>query len=102
MKRVQLAIDLIKEKTGKDGKSTLSKKKLGELLFTRYPTVFTNAEDGRRTIRDATGANGKLKRKELKTVTEWKGLSLPEPEKNDYSKFLIKEKRIGILSDIHF
>jgi predicted phosphodiesterase len=35
-------------------------------------------------------------------MVEWNGFNLPEPEKNDYSKVLISEKRIGILSDIHF
>ena len=102
MKKQQLAIDLIKEKTGKDGKCTLSKKKLSEILYYKYPTEFKSAESARTVLRAATGATGERDRKRLKTVTEWKGLALPEPEKNDYSKFLIKEKRIGILSDIHF
>jgi predicted phosphodiesterase len=102
MNKYQLAIELIKEKSAKDGKCTLSKKKLGEILHERHRSLFTNAEDGRRTVREATGASGNAKRKEIKTRIEWKGLSLPEPEKNDYSKFVIRESRIGILSDIHF
>jgi predicted phosphodiesterase len=102
MNKTQLAIDLIKEKTGPDGKCTLSKKKLGEILNQRYPSEFPTPELGRSFIRSATGTNGEFKRKYNKLRIEWKGLSLPEPEKNDYSKFLIKEKRIGILSDIHF
>ena len=103
MKKQQLAIDLIKERTDpKTGKCTLSKKKLGEVLCIKYPTEFKTPEQARRVVRAATGASGSHDRKKMKTVTEWKGLSLPEPEKNDYSKFLIKEKRIGILSDIHF
>jgi hypothetical protein len=101
MNRRQLAVEVIKEKT-KDGKSTLSKKKLGEILFARYPTAFKHAEDGRRVIREVTDSAGKEYRRTAKTKTEWKGLSLPEPEKNDYSKFVIRESRIGILSDIHF
>lgn len=102
MKKLQLAADLIKEYTTKDGTCSLSKKKLGEILHHRYPSEFKSPENGRENIRTVTGSHGKELRKDIKTRIEWKGLSLPEPEKNDYSKFLIKEKRIGILSDIHF
>lgn len=103
MKNLELAVKLIKEKTDpKTGKCTLSKKKLGEILKERYPANFKTAETGRTAIRDATGSHGALKRKAVKIKTEWKGLSLPEPEKNDYSKYIIKEQRIGVLSDIHF
>lgn len=97
-----MAIDLIKEKSDADGRCTMSKRKLGELLCIRYPASFKDAEDGRVYVRMATGSHGEVDRKKIKIRTEWKGLALPEPEKNDYSKFLIKEKRIGILSDIHF
>lgn len=102
MRKLQLAVDLIKEKTGKDGKCTVSKSMLAKILHTKYPTEFASDEQARTIIRKATGSHGKYSRKQIKTRTEWKGLSLPEPEKNDYSKFLIREKRIGILSDIHF
>lgn len=103
MKKLDLAVELIKEKTDKkSGKCTLSKKKLGEILHKRYPSAFTSSENARLTVRTATGASGKEKRNKVKIRTEWKGLSLPEPEKNDYSKFLIRESRIGVLSDIHF
>lgn len=102
MNKRQLAVEIIKEYTTKDGCS-LSKKKLGELLHYRYPTEFTSNESGRRSIREVTDSSGKHHRKyQGRIKTEWKGLSLPEPEKNDYSKFVIREKRIGILSDIHF
>ena len=97
----QLAVNLIKEKSNEAGKCQLSKKKLGEILHTRYPTVFTSYERGRETIREVTGAHGVYHRKAAKIVTEWKGLSLPEPEKNDYSKFIIKEERILTLTDTH-
>jgi hypothetical protein len=102
MTNLQLAKELIEEKTGPDGKCTLSKKKLGEILFKKYPSNFKSAEDGRRTIRTLTGANGEVHRKQKGLRMEWKGLSLPDPEKNDYSKVLISGKRIVILSDIHF
>lgn len=102
MTKQQIAIDLIKEKTGKDGKCTLSKSMLAKLLVDKYPTEFYSFEQARKIVRNVTGAGGIKNRKRLKITTEWKGLSLPEPEKNDYSKFIIKEKRIGILSDIHF
>jgi hypothetical protein len=101
MTGLQLAKDLIKEKTVK-GKCTLSKKKLGELLHTKYPTIFKDAEAGRGAIRTVTGASGGPLRKNIATRIEWPGLQLPEPEKNDYSKFVVREERIAAQSDIHF
>jgi predicted phosphodiesterase len=101
MKRVQLAKQLIEEKSI-DGICTLSKKKLGEILHQRYPDLFTDAENGRQVIRAITGASGTRKREKIKTRIEWNGFNLPEQEKNDYSKVILNEKRIGILSDIHF
>jgi predicted phosphodiesterase len=101
MTALELAKQLIKEKT-KNGVCMLSKKKLGELLRHRYPTVFKSAEAGRDAVRRVTGSHGVQNRKVIKTRIEWLGLQLPEPEKNDYSKFNVKEERIGILSDIHF
>src|SRR5687768_2039900 len=77
MTKAQLAVDLIKEKSGKDGKCTLSKKALGKILHQRYPADFQTPERGRKTILDVTGANGDLARKEKKIRIEWKGLSLP-------------------------
>jgi predicted phosphodiesterase len=102
MTNLELAKSLIKEKSDKSGKCSLSKKKLGELLAQRYPGNFKNGESARTAIRQVTGATGDLQRKDVKTRIEWKGLTLPEPEKNDYSKFVIRESRIAILSDIHF
>jgi predicted phosphodiesterase len=102
MKKLQLAVDLIKEHTKKDGTSTHSKKKLGELLCYKYPSEFPTDESGRTAIRKATGSQGEVNRKKIKSRTEWKGLSLPEPEKNDYSKFILNEERSVIFSDIHF
>ena len=64
MTKAQLAVDLIKEKSGKDGKCTLSKKALGKILHQRYPADFQTPERGRKTILDVTGANGDLARKE--------------------------------------
>jgi predicted phosphodiesterase len=102
MNKLQLAKELIESKLDKYGKCTVSKKKLGEILHKNFPTLYKNAEDGRLAIRRATGAHGDHDRKKLKIRVEWKGLSLPEPEQNDFSKYVIKESRIAILSDIHF
>jgi predicted phosphodiesterase len=101
MTKLQLAKEFIESKS-KGGKCTLSKKKLAELLFHKYPSEFTSGEHARSVVRRLTGSSGDESRKDIKTRLEWKQLDLPEPEKNDYSKFVIKEKRIAILSDIHF
>ena len=101
MTNLQLAKQLMEEYTI-DGKCVLSKKKLGELLHFRYPSNFKNGDAGRSSVRQLTGSKGDMERKAIKTRAEWKGFQLPDPEANDYSKFILKEKRIGILSDIHF
>src|SRR5689334_22599151 len=100
-RKLQLAIDLIKEKTV-DGICTLSKKKLGQVLNQRYPADFPTNESARYLVRQATSSAGNYNREITRTKIEWNGFKLPEPEKNDYSKVVIREKRIGILSDIHF
>lgn len=102
MKKAELAVELIKDKTGPDGKCTFSKKKLGAILHQRHPSLFPTEEDGRLVVRQVTGSHGDRDRKSLKIRIEWKGLSLPEPEKNDYSKFVIRQERIALLQDIHF
>lgn len=98
--KTKLVSDFVKKHNGK-----LSKKKLSELIHHKYPDLFKNPDAARTIIRILTDSRGdKTKRsnwvkEEYKVV--WKGLSLPKPEKNDYSKVIVKEKRIGILSDIH-
>jgi predicted phosphodiesterase len=96
----EIAKAIIEEHTV-DGFCTLSKKKLGELLHHRHPDLFESPERGRLTIRTVTGAQGDIKRKQTQARAEWNGFKLPEQEKNDYSKVIIDEKKIGILSDIH-
>jgi predicted phosphodiesterase len=96
MTKAELACELIKEKNGK-----LSKSKIADILVSRYPTEFSNKEQARLVVRRVTNSQGEHNRKATKIKTEWK-LDLPEPERNDYSKFVIREKRIAILSDIHF
>jgi hypothetical protein len=78
----------------------LSKKKLGELLYKENPLLFADAEDGRKNIRNVTGANGKHITKYCKQSDKYHGV-LPQGEKNDFSPFILTGKRIGILSDIH-
>jgi predicted phosphodiesterase len=103
IKKSELANKIIKEFT-KNGVSVYSKKKLGEILYQRYPDLFKNPEDGREKIRYVTGSAGNLKRNVLAkdSKSEWNGFNIPKPEKNDYSKVVVNQKRIGILSDIHF
>jgi hypothetical protein len=102
MTKQQIAKETIEEHTN-DGICSLSKRKLGELLHHRHPEMFQSAENGRITIRAITDALGdKVRKKNLKSRTEWGGFKLPEQEKNDFTKFVINDKRIGILSDIHF
>lgn len=101
MTNTELAVDLIKEKTV-NGTCHLSKKKLGEILHFRYPSIFKDAEAGRLFIRYVTGNQGKRSRSENSKKMAWNGFNLPSQEKNDFIKFKVTAKRVGILSDIHF
>lgn len=96
--KLEITRNIIKEFTTDQG-IEYSKKKLGQILFSRHPDLFKDAEDARINIRRVTGAVGKRK-KNYKQV-EWK-MVLPEPEKEDYTKVQVDQKRIAILSDIHF
>jgi predicted phosphodiesterase len=99
----ELVSKFVKKNLNKDGTSKYSKKKLGELLHSAHPDLFTSAEDARKRVGKVTG--WKLQRdsnvrKDL--IVKWNGFNIPKAEKNDYSKVIVNEKRIGILSDIHF
>ena len=76
---------------------TLSKKKLGELLYHRHPDLIKNAEHGRRTIRGLTKSAGKGS-----YIKDLSGLlKLPEPEENDFKPINLKSKLTTLLCDIH-
>jgi len=104
MNKAQLTSTLIKEFLDKNGISKYSKKKLSEIFYNRHPDIYKNPEDARRCIGELTGSVGKktTARTSPENMIKWNGFKLPEPEANDYSKVIVNEKRIGILSDIHF
>jgi len=98
--KTEIVSKIIKENTV-GGVCKYSKKKLSEIIHNRHPDLFSSPDMARTTIRSITGSLGnKIAKKELRV--EWNGFKLPEPEKNNYSKVHVNEKRIGILSDIHF
>jgi predicted phosphodiesterase len=77
----------------------LSKHKLAELLLKENSLLFRDKEDARKSVRNVTGAGGKIS-KEMIQSDKYKGV-LPQGEKNDFSPFVLKGKRIGIISDVH-
>ena len=77
----------------------LSKRELAKLLYKENPILFKDYEAARFAIRAVTGAVGNRKWK-YEQSDKYIG-RLPEGEKNDFSPFVLKGKRIGILSDIH-
>lgn len=99
--RDQISKKIIEEFTV-NGICKYSKKKLGEILNKRHPDLFKTADNGRDYIRRVTSAHGNQMRKEIKTKIEWNGFQLPEPEKDDFTKVIVNQKRIAVLSDIHF
>lgn len=98
--KAELVRKTIKEFTTDQGVK-YSKKKLSEIIYKRHPDLFTSAEHARNIVKKVTGSGGERANKEYKQI-EWKGLILPEPEKEDYTKVQVDQKRIAILSDIHF
>ena len=101
MKKSELVKEEIQKFQNEDGTFSLSKKKLAEIIYQKYPSEFVNVEASRAVVRMITGASGKKDRKSiLKNRIEYK-FKLPEPEVEDFSKVIIDSKRIGILSDIH-
>jgi predicted phosphodiesterase len=100
----ELVSKIVKSYIDETGVSKYSIKKLSEIIYGMHPDLFPNSEHVRLIIRSLIGSVGKKNtsksREEIKI--KWNGFKLPEPEKNDYSKVIVNEKRIGILSDIHF
>jgi hypothetical protein len=96
--KAEFARKIVKEFTTDQGVK-YSKKKLSEILSKRHPDLFPTSEHARKIIRNVTGASGQNSKRHKQV--EWKGLSLPEPEKEDYSKVQVDQKKIAILSDIH-
>jgi len=91
--RRELEVKFIREFSNPDGTSKHSKKKLSEILYARHPDLYRDSETARTSIRSITGSSGYNDRISDKYRLEWKGLSLPKPEKNDYSKVIVNEKR---------
>ena len=99
--KTEIAKKLIEEFT-ENGISKYSKKKLAEIAVKRHPDLFKTVDNARLSVRRATGSAGKKERKFAKHRVEWNGFELPEPEKDDFTKVIVNQKRIGVLSDIHF
>ena len=100
--KTEVAKKLIQEFT-ENGISKYSKKKLAEIAVKRYPDLFTSIDNARYCIRLITNSAGKESRqKKLSNKVEWNGFQLPEPEKDDFTKVIVNQKRIAVLSDIHF
>jgi len=98
--KTELVNKIIKEHTVK-GVSKYSKKKLSEIIHQRHPDLFNTPDTVRTHIRKLTGSLG-IRSAKKEFQIQWNGFKLPEPEKNNFSKVTVNEKRIGILSDIHF
>lgn len=102
--KTEIASKFVKKYLNKDGTSKHSIRKLANILHTKHPDLYKDSEDARWNIKKLIGSLGEPNRTNAlldKHKIEWKGVKLPKPEKNDYSKVILKEKRIGILSDIH-
>jgi hypothetical protein len=93
MNRSQLAREAIEKFPN------LSKHKLAELLLKQHPFLFKDKEQARYVVKSVTNNYGREGQKVYQT-DKYQGV-LPQGEKNDFSPFVLKGKRIGILSDIH-
>lgn len=86
----------------------VSKKELGKLLVKAHPKLYGTAEEARTYVRTATGANGKLKRKDhpIKVPLElaYNPYQLEKEEHNRHVNHVLrptKDTVIGLLSDLH-
>ena len=77
----------------------VSKKELGKMLYKLNPLQFTDAEAGRKAVGRVTGAFGKKDRSKITHKDIYKGL--PQGEKNDFSPFVLKPGKYGVVADLH-
>lgn len=103
--KTEIASKFVKQYLNRDGTSKHSIRKLSSILHTKHPDLYKDSEDSRWHIKKLIGSLGQPNRANAildKHKIEWKGVKLPKPEKNDYSKVIINQKRLLVLSDIHF
>lgn len=80
-----------------------SKKELGKLLVKENPMLFKDSEDARMAVRLVTGASGRPENNPTAKAIQSKDYigTIPEGIKNDYEPYVLKGKKIGIISDTH-
>ena len=77
---------------------TLSKRKIGKILFHDHPDIFKDAEGARKKVRYYLGENGEKSRSHKPNE-----YLLPVEENEDYSPFVIPEAcdKILVMADVH-
>lgn len=78
-----------------------SKRMLGKMLYQKHPLMFEDEDRARYAIRGVTGTAGGARTKPTHKDIHKGPLSIPRGELNDYSHYVVKGKRVGILADIH-
>ena len=84
-------------------------KQLARIMYEDNKSVFTDLEDARGFLRYIEGKQGKSKKYKTVSSSEFfkeddrpkNPYKLPESEESKYLPFLIKAKRLAVLSDIH-
>ncbi len=81
---------------------------LARLMYKENIEVFKNVDSARRALRYIEGKNGKKSVKVAKGTPFYKEearplnpYKLPESEESKYEPFILKAKRLAVLSDIH-
>lgn len=79
-----------------------SKIELARMLFKKYPLQFSSVDDARGSVRGVTGAKGNKLSASATHVEVYKGrLNIPDGDIADWTPYILKSKKVGILSDIH-
>jgi predicted phosphodiesterase len=84
-------------------------KQLARIMYEDNKSVFTDLEDARGSLRYIEGKQGKSKKYKTVSLSEFfkeddrpkNPYKLPESEESKYEPFVIKAKRLAVLSDIH-
>lgn len=83
-------------------------RKLARLMYNDNSLLFTDVEDARKFLRYIEGKSGTANRKHMKKtdliITEarpYNPYSLPDSDETIYEPFILREKKVLILSDIH-
>jgi len=82
---------------------------LSRIMYNENKEIFTNIEHARQSLRYIEGKTGSINRKKIKNDSEFmmtqerpkNPYKLPESDESKYEPYILKAKKLAVLSDIH-